>query len=69
MLVLTRKAMQDIIVGNDIVVRIIDIREDKVRVGIIADPSVPVHRREVQERINEERLATTGSESDAHESA
>lgn len=50
MLVLSRKEMEDIVIG-DIVVRVVEIRGDRVRIGIEADRDVPVHRREILERI------------------
>jgi carbon storage regulator len=47
MLVLTRKKDQSIVIGDDIKITIVDIRGDKVRLGIDAPRSVPVHRKEV----------------------
>jgi carbon storage regulator len=54
MLVLSRHRDEDILIGNDIVIRIVDIRGDKVRLGIEAPKNVPVHRREVFEAIHRE---------------
>lgn len=54
MLVLTRKKNERIVIGNNIVLTIVDIRGDKVRLGIEAPESVPVHRKEVFEAIQEE---------------
>ena len=51
MLVLSRHRDESIMIGNDIVVTIIDIRGDKVRLGIEAPADVPVHRQEVYEAI------------------
>lgn len=52
MLVLSRKRDQDIVIGNDLIrIRIVAIRGDKVRVGIIADKTTSVHRAEVFEAI------------------
>lgn len=51
MLVLSRKRDESIIIGHDIVVTVIDIRGDKVRLGISAPSEVPVHRKEVYEAI------------------
>jgi len=53
MLVLTRKTNENIVIGDDVVVTVIDIRGDKVRLGIEAPKSVTVHRREVYDRIKE----------------
>lgn len=55
MLVLSRKLNEDIVINDDIVVRIVDIRGDKVRLGIEAPRDVPVHRREVVDAIERER--------------
>jgi carbon storage regulator len=46
-LVLTRRANQSIMIGNDIVVTVLDVRGDQVRIGIRAPRSVTVHREEV----------------------
>jgi carbon storage regulator len=53
MLVLTRKKNESIIIRDDIVVMVVDIRGDKVRLGIEAPKEVTVHRREIYERIKE----------------
>ena len=53
MLVLTRKKNESIIIRDDIVVMVVDIRGDKVRLGIEAPKEVTVHRREVYEQIKE----------------
>jgi carbon storage regulator len=45
---------EDIVIGDDVVVRILDIRGDKVRLGITAPSNVAVHRREVYEAIKRE---------------
>ena len=47
MLVLTRHANQSIMIGEDVVVTILEIRGDQVRLGIRAPRSVGVHREEV----------------------
>jgi carbon storage regulator len=49
MLVLSRQIDENIIIGDKIVVTIVDIRGDKVRLGIQAPVEIPVHRREVFE--------------------
>ncbi len=55
MLVLTRKATQSIMIGDDIEVRVLSVVGDKVRLGVTAPRSVPVHRDEVYEEIVAER--------------
>jgi carbon storage regulator len=54
MLVLSRQRDESIIIGDNIVVTIVDIRGDKVRLGIDAPTEIPVHRREVFEAIQRE---------------
>ena len=59
MLVLSRKNNESIVINDQIVVTIVDIRGDKVRLGIEAPKEVPVHRREVYDAIKEaERQGT-----------
>ena len=52
MLVLSRKKNESIIINNDITVTVVEIRGDKVRLGIVAPKEVPVHRQEVYEAIH-----------------
>lgn len=54
MLVLSRHRDESIMIGDEIVVTIVDIRGDKVRLGIQAPTDIPVHRREVFEAIQRE---------------
>lgn len=63
MLVLSRHRDESIMIGDDVVVTIVDIRGDKVRLGIEAPQSIPVHRQEVYDAIQREnqRAAQTGS--------
>lgn len=51
MLVLSRHVNETIMIGDDIEIRLIDVRGDKARIGIEAPTDVPVHRREVWEAI------------------
>lgn len=55
MLVLSRQRDESIMIGDNVVVTIVDIRGDKVRLGIQAPGEIPVHRREVYEAIQRER--------------
>jgi carbon storage regulator len=52
MLVLSRKKNESIVINNDIVVTVVEIRGDKVRLGIVAPKEVPVHRQEVYDAIH-----------------
>ncbi len=54
MLVLSRGRDESIVIGDNIVVTVVDIRKDKVRLGIEAPGEIPVHRREVYEAIQRE---------------
>jgi len=54
MLVLSRHRDESIMIGDDVVVTIVDIRGDKVRLGINAPQDIPVHRQEVYEAIKRE---------------
>ena len=54
MLVLSRQRDESIIIGDNIVVTVVDVRGDKVKLGIEAPQSVSVHRREVYEAIQRE---------------
>jgi carbon storage regulator len=56
MLVLSRQRDESIIIGDNIVVTIVDIRGDKVRLGINAPTEIPVHRQEVYDAIQRENL-------------
>jgi carbon storage regulator len=47
MLVLSRKLNQSVVIGNNIEITVIEIRGNKVRLGIVAPKDVPVHRDEI----------------------
>ena len=52
MLVLSRKKNESIVINNDITIVVVEIRGDKVRLGVEAPKEVPVHRREVYDAIH-----------------
>jgi carbon storage regulator len=54
MLVLSRQRDETIMIGDDIEITVVDIRGDKVRLGITAPATIPVHRKEVYEAIQRE---------------
>lgn len=60
MLVLSRQRDESIIIGDNIVVTVVDVRGDKVRLGIEAPTEIPVHRREVYEAIQRENRREGG---------
>jgi carbon storage regulator len=55
MLVLSRKVGEEIVINDDIVITVESIHGDKVRLGVRADRSIPIHRGEVWARIQEDR--------------
>jgi carbon storage regulator len=57
MLVLSRKKNESIVINNDITIVVVEIRGDKVRLGVEAPKEVPVHRREVYEAIKRNEQA------------
>ena len=54
MLVLSRQRDETIMIGDNIEITVVDIRGDKVRLGITAPNTIPVHRKEVYEAIQRE---------------
>jgi len=63
MLVLSRQRDESIMIGDDVEITVVDIRGEKVRLGISAPPHIAVHRKEVYEAIKREKQANGG---DAH---
>jgi len=53
MLVLSRKSGQQIVIADNIVITVVEIRSDRVRLGIEAPREIPVHRKEVSEAIEQ----------------
>ena len=67
MLVLSRLRDETIMIGDDIQITVVDIRGDKVRLGISAPTRIAVHRKEVYESIKAENAraaATAGGDPD-----
>jgi carbon storage regulator len=71
MLVLSRKKNESIVINNDITIVVVEIRGDKVRLGVEAPKEVPVHRREVYDAIrrNDAAAAQARSESTSDSSS
>jgi carbon storage regulator len=65
MLVLTRKANQSIMIGDDIEVSVLSVLGEKVRLGIQAPRRVPVFRKEVFLEIQAESMEAAGPEREA----
>jgi carbon storage regulator len=57
MLVLSRRINESLTIGDDIVITIVDIRGDRVRIGVDAPREVPVHRQEVLRALQRESRA------------
>ena len=68
MLVLSRKKNESIVINNDITIVVVEIRGDKVRLGVEAPREVPVHRREVYEAIQRNQRDDVEVESTENES-
>ena len=60
MLVLSRKKDESIVINDNITIVVVEIRGDKVRLGIEAPKEVPVHRREVFDSISEVSVPPSG---------
>ncbi|MFN9717363.1 MAG: carbon storage regulator CsrA [Planctomycetota bacterium] len=56
MLVLSRKKNESIVINDNVVITVVEVRGDKVRIGIEAPRDVAVHRQEVLEAILHEKL-------------
>jgi carbon storage regulator len=62
MLVLSRKKNESIVINDDITIVVVEIRGDKVRLGIEAPKEVPVHRNEVYEAIRKSQSSETAAD-------
>jgi len=60
MLVLSRQRDESIMIGDNVQITIVDIRGDKVRLGIVAPAEIPVHRKEVYDAIQRENRKAAG---------
>jgi len=58
MLVLSRKKNESIVINDDITIVVVEIRGDKVRLGVEAPKEIPVHRREVFDAIHRSDAAS-----------
>jgi len=61
MLVLSRKKNESIIIDGNIVITVVEIRGDKVRLGINAPKEVPIHRSEIHAAIQSEHAESGGN--------
>jgi len=58
MLVIPRKKGESVVIGDNIVLTVIEIREDRVRLGIEHPPGATVHRREIYEALKQTHQQT-----------
>ncbi len=63
MLVLTRKEDESIMIGHDVEVKVLDVKEHHVKLGIVAPRHVAVHRHEVYEAIRQENTQAAAAAS------
>ena len=68
-LVLTRKTNESIVIGDQIVVTVVEVRGDQVKIGISAPSQVPIHRREVWEEIRKGNVRSTAKPADMDRAA
>ena len=61
MIVIPRKSGEGIVIGEDIILRVIEVRGDKVRLGIEVPADASVHRREVYEAIHSQQEVGQGT--------
>lgn len=61
MLVLSRKKEESLIIGDNIEIKIVDIEEGKVKIGIVAPKNVTINRKEVYDKIKEENEKSINS--------
>lgn len=67
MLVLSRKLDESIIIGDDVVITVVDVKGEQVKIGISAPKTVSIHRKEVYEAIQEENRAAAASRMQEHD--
>ena len=65
MLVLTRKAGESIVIGNEVTVTVVEVRNGQVRLGIEAPRSIEVHRKEVYEQVMAQNVAAVSQAASA----
>ncbi|MBD3268621.1 MAG: carbon storage regulator CsrA [Candidatus Omnitrophica bacterium] len=64
MLVLARKQEEAIVIGENVEIKILEIKGDQVRLGIVAPQSVSIYRKELYEKIKAENIEAVKSKKD-----
>ena len=64
MLVLTRKLDESIIIGENIEIKVLEVRGEQVRLGIVAPRSISVHRKELYEKIKSINVESVKTKAD-----
>jgi len=62
MLILTRRAGETLMIGDDVTITVLGVKGNQVRIGVNAPKHVSVHREEIYQRIQREKLQGTGAE-------
>lgn len=65
MLVLTRRIGESLIIGDDVIIRVLDVKGDVVRIGVDAPRHVQIHRQEVYEAVKAANQAAAASTDEA----
>jgi len=62
MLVLTRKSGESLIIGDDVVITVVEIRGGQVKIGVEAPNSITIYRKELFEKIKQENMNAVNTE-------
>lgn len=65
MLILTRRISESVIIGDDVKVTVLGVNGNQIRIGIEAPKDVSIHREEIYERIQKEKLVQSQSNADS----